>query len=233
MHLIAPDILAEARGLSVGACAGAIAVGLLLWLFGWRWHRFWTVAGITAAGGLYGLFAGQTGGGQAIAIGVLLALSAGLLALELARLLAFAAGGTAAWLAAGTLFPDTPAVGVWVLAGGLAGVLFYRLWTMAVTSLVGTLVVGHSGLVLAGEVTGFDAADWAGRNPIALTVAVGLGSLLGLAVQGAQARRPGERHADTPGRTARRALPAEADDGDELPPDLQDLRDTFRRKAGR
>ena len=55
MQLIAPDILAEARGLT-GAMTGTICVlGFALWLFGWRWHRFWIVAGLCSAVGI-GLF---------------------------------------------------------------------------------------------------------------------------------------------------------------------------------
>ena len=53
MHLIAPDILSEARGLSPALSGVGALVGLLLWLFGWRWHRFWVVAAVTlAAAGL-------------------------------------------------------------------------------------------------------------------------------------------------------------------------------------
>jgi hypothetical protein len=228
MHVIAPDILAEARGLSVGASATAAALGLMLWLFGWRWHRFWTVAGVTIAGGLYGLSAGQATGGHVMALGLLLAVCAGLLALELARLFAFAAGGTAVWLAAGAVVPNPPEAVIFFLAGGLAGLLFYRLWMMALTSLLGTLVFGHAGLVLAESLAGFDTAAWAGRNGIGLSVAVGLVSLLGVAAQGAQARRSAEGEIGWRPKAGRRRRAA---GGDDLPPDLQELRDTFRRKT--
>jgi hypothetical protein len=228
MHLIVPDILAEARGLSIGACACAAAVGLLLWLFGWRWHRFWTVVAVTVAGGLYGLATGQTGGGSAIAIGFLLAVSAGLLALELARLLAFAAGGTAAWLAAGALFPNVEAIGIFCLAGGLAGILFYRLWVMILTSFVGTLLLGHGGMLLVETFLEFNAADWSHRNGIGLSVAVGLVTLLGLAMQGAQVRK---RTDNEPRRRFWWGSRQAAADGDDLPADWRSLRDVFRRKV--
>ncbi|HKB02384.1 MAG TPA: hypothetical protein VKD90_09195 [Gemmataceae bacterium] len=229
MHLIAPDILAEARGLSVGASATGTVLGLLLWLFGWRWHRFWTVAGVTIAGGLYGLSSGQPSGGHVIAGGILLAVCAGLLALELARLCAFAAGGTAAWLAAGTVLPNSPEAGLCFLAGGLVALVFYRLWMMALMSFLGTVLVAYSGLVLLESLTSLDTAAWAGRNGIWLTVAVGLVSLLGLAAQGAQARWRDDREPGWKPKAGRRRR--RATDGDDLPPDLQDLRDTFRRKA--
>jgi len=226
MHLIAPDILAEARGLSVGVLITGIALGLLLWLFGWRWHRFWTVVAVTVAGGLYGLATGQAGGGHVLALGLLLSVSAGLLALELARLFAFAAGGTAVWLAAGALFPSAQETGVFFLVGGLAGILFYRLWTMALTSFVGTLVGGHAGLVLVATLTDFDSVEWAGRNPVGLSVGVGLVSLLGLAAQGAQVRRRTIREDEEQARRNRKRR-RDPIASNHLPPDLQKLKDAF------
>src|SRR5262245_40393096 len=103
MQLIAPDILAELRGLSPVVSGTALAAGVLLWLFGWRWHRFWVVGGVTTAGGLVGLYSGRTSGVHVLALGVLVAVSAGVLALELARLVAFLAGGMATWAAASAL----------------------------------------------------------------------------------------------------------------------------------
>ena len=96
MQLIAPDILTEASGLSPAISSGCAAIGLLLWLFGWRWHRFWVVVAITVAGGLIGLNSGRASGGHMLALGVLLAIAAGVLALELARIAAFLAGDVAA-----------------------------------------------------------------------------------------------------------------------------------------
>jgi hypothetical protein len=186
------------------------------------------VAAITVAGGLFGLSSTPAGGGHVLAIGLLLAVSAGLLALELARLVAFAAGGTAVWLAAGALFPNSPELGVFFLAGGLAGVLFYRLWVMALTSFLGTLLAGHAGLVLAATLTDFDGPDWAGRNPMALSIAVGLVSLLGLTAQGAQVRRTNYRE-DEERRWRYRKRRQEPMINGHLPPDLKALRDAFRR----
>ncbi|HEX3147168.1 MAG TPA: hypothetical protein VHR66_03745 [Gemmataceae bacterium] len=229
MHLIAPDILAEAAGLSVGVLVTGIVVGVLLWLFGWRWHRFWIVVAVTVAGGLYGLSTGQAAGGHVLALGLLLAVSAGLLALELARLFAFAAGGTAVWLAIAALFPNAQELGVFFLIGGLAGVLFYRLWTMLLTSFLGTLLAGHSGLVLAATLSNFDAVGWASRNPLANSIVVILITLLGLAAQGAQARwrRAWDREEERERRfRKRRRAPLV---GSALSPDLQALREAFRR----
>ena len=230
MHLFAPDILTEARGLSPGVCVTAIVLGLLLWLFGWRWHRFWTVLSVTFAGAVYGLTTGDAGDAQVLAFAVLLALSAGLLALEMARLFAFAAGGTAVWLAVGSFFPNAQATNLYFLAGGLAGVLFYRLWTMAATSFLGALLAGYAGLVLAESQTTIDAAGWADRNSVFLSVAVGLMSALGIAVQGAQLRRQNWRDAEWRRRRLRKYRPL-AVDGHDLPPDLRALREAFRKRA--
>jgi hypothetical protein len=161
MQLVAPDILAEARGLT-GAMTGTIAVlGFALWLFGWRWHRFWIVSGITLAAGLIGLNAGRTSGGtQVMAIGILLAVSAGLIALELAKVLAFVAGGCGAWLAVQWVLPQAQELWAVFLCGGLFGLLLYRLWTMLLTSLIGTLLAVHASILLLEPALEFDAVGW-------------------------------------------------------------------------
>src|SRR5207248_6318181 len=100
MQLILPDVLATARGLSAGAAGFIVLVGFLMWAAGWRWHRFWVVFGLTLAAGVVGLGAGSAaGGGQVMVVGVLLAVAAGMLALELSKILAFVTGGVAAWVA--------------------------------------------------------------------------------------------------------------------------------------
>jgi hypothetical protein len=184
MQLIAPDILAEARGLT-GAMAGTICIlGMALWLFGWRWHRFWIVAGISLAAGLLGLNAGRAAGGtQIMAAGILLAVAAGMMALELAKVFAFVAGGCGAWLAAQWVFPQAQELWAVFLSGGLFGLLLYKLWTMLLTSLAGVLLGGHAGLLLLEPLLASDAAAWAAaRQPAANGVAIGL-TVLGILLQ--------------------------------------------------
>jgi hypothetical protein len=188
MHLIAPDILAEARGMS-GAMAGTVCVlGIALWLFGWRWHRFWVVAGVTLGAGLIGLTAGKTSGGQVMAVGILLAVGAGMMALELAKVLAFAAGGIGAWLAVQWVLPQAQELWAVFLSGGLFGLLLYRLWTMLLTSLMGTLLGGHAALLLLEGPLKFDAAAWSGNHIVALNGVVVALVVLGIVIQAAQAR---------------------------------------------
>ena len=96
MSIFDPEILQELCGLSVGLCVTGAAVGLLLWLTGWWLHRFWIVLATTALAGILGLASGSVHGVQPLIAAVLLAIAAGILALALIRLVAFAAGGAAA-----------------------------------------------------------------------------------------------------------------------------------------
>ena len=100
MHLVDPDILADAQGLSPAVCAGGMALGVVLWLFGGRGHRFWLVLLITLAAGIFGLSVAEAYAVQPLVGGLLLAIAAGALALSLMRVLAFVGGGVAACLAA-------------------------------------------------------------------------------------------------------------------------------------
>jgi len=184
MQLIAPDILLEARGLTGALCGTLCVLGGALWLFGWRWHRFWVVAGITLAAGLLGLSAGRAAGGtQIMALGILIAVAAGMMALELAKVFAFVAGGCGAWLAVQWVFPQAQELWAVFLSGGLLGLLLYRLWTMLLTSLAGVLLASHAGLLLLEQAIPFDAAKWVTENQPALNgVAVGL-VVLGILLQ--------------------------------------------------
>jgi hypothetical protein len=197
MQLIATDILTEARGLT-GAMLGTVCVlGIALWVFGWRWHRFWVVAGITLGAGLIGLNAGRTGGTQVLAVGILLAVGAGMMALELAKVFAFVAGGVGAWLVVQWVLPQAQELWAVFLSGGLFGLLLYRLWTMLLTSLMGVLLAGHAGVLLLERAFRFDAVAWAETNIVALngvTVAV---VVLGILLQARSAREPEELKPET------------------------------------
>jgi len=183
MQLIVPDVLADAKDLSAGAAGFGALLGLLLWAFGWRWHRFWVVFGVTLAAGLVGLNSGQAAGGQVLAVGLLLAVAAGMLALELARVLAFVAAGVAAWVAVQTLLPGARELWAVFLAGGLLGLLLYKFWAMLLTSFAGAVLAGHMLLLLAQVLGGFDAVGFAGRNGPALNGAVLAAALVGVFVQ--------------------------------------------------
>jgi len=148
MQLVAPDILARTQGMSLGVCGAALALGLLLWLFGWWGHRFWIVMFTTVSAGVAGLSAGVSLGVQPFVAGLLLAIAAGMMALALIRLLAFIAGGGALALAIRALVPalEEPLIGF--LVGGLIGLVLFRLWIMVLTSFTGALLMVYSGLTL-------------------------------------------------------------------------------------
>lgn len=193
MTLIAPDILAEARGLTEAMSGTLCVLGVALWLFGWRWHRFWIVAAVTLGAGLCGLHAGRAvGGAQILAVGVLLAVAAGMMALELAKIFAFVAAGCAAWLAALWVFPQAQELWAVFLSGGLFGLILYRVWTMLLTSLGGVLVAGHAGLLLLEPMLAFDAVEWVTANQAAVNgIDIGL-TVLGIVFQAVVTR--GERN---------------------------------------
>jgi hypothetical protein len=164
MHLLAPDILVEGHGLSSALSGAGMVLGLLLWLFGWRAHRFWIVLIATVAAGISGLYSGPRHGLPPLVASLLLAVAFGLLALALARVVAFAAGGAAAWMLAHLLIPQWDEPLLWILAGGLLGLWLFRLWTMVVTSAAGTLVMAYSLLWFLEPMTQLDAASWAERR---------------------------------------------------------------------
>jgi MFS family permease len=183
MQLVDPDILADGCNLSVAVSATGLGLGLLLWLLGWWGHRFWIVLTTTLAAGVLGLYSGPEHGVQRLAAGLLLAVAAGAMALALVRVLAFAAGGLAAWLAVLTLAPAWEAHAVCFLAGGLVGILLFRVWTMALTSFAGALLMTHAGLCLADRMGKLDAAAWAAGHAAALNWVILGAAFLGLVVQ--------------------------------------------------
>lgn len=193
MQLILPDVLAAARGLSAGAAGFLALVGFLMWVAGWRWHRFWVVFGLSLAAGIVGLGAGSaSGGGHVMVVGVLLAVAAGMLALELSKILAFVTGGAAAWMATQTILPQAQELWAVFLSGGLFGVVLYRFWTMLTTSFLGVLLTWHTGLVLIESLTGLDAEKWAGAHAAALNGGVIAVTVIGVLVQARTTPRPEE-----------------------------------------
>ncbi|HEY1380938.1 MAG TPA: hypothetical protein VGF55_29325 [Gemmataceae bacterium] len=178
MQLIAPDIFAEVGRLSTGACVIGFALGFLVWLTGWWRHRFWVAAGLTVAAGILGLQSGRASGVQPLVAGLLAALAAGYLALELARLLAFAGGGAVAGLVVQTFLPTLHEPLLAFLAGGLLAVLLFRLWMLAVTGFVGMLVMTYTGLALLARWTHLD-------SPAVVAARVGL--INGVVIAGAVA----------------------------------------------
>lgn len=184
MQLLAPDILEEARKLSVGVTGTAFAIGLLLWITGWWGHRFWIVLTSTVTAGIVGLSIGPLHGMKPLIAGLLLAIAAGVLALALVRVIVFGVGGAAAIFACQSLLPAA-----WheplacFLVGGLVSLLLFRLWTMVLTSGLGTLVMGYSVLCILDRMGKVDAVNWCEHNaPLANGALLGT-TLAGVVVQ--------------------------------------------------
>jgi MFS family permease len=184
MQLISAEILEEARThLSYAVLGTGLLVGLLLWSLGWWGHRFWIVLTATVAGGVIGLRAGPDYHLQPVVAGLLLAVSAGVLALSLVRVFAYAAGGVAAWMIVHALAPlwDQPLL--CFLIGGLIGLLLFRFWTMALTSFVGTVLFLYSGLAILDKMEKVDSAGWAQDQGTILNWLCGVTALVGFLVQ--------------------------------------------------
>jgi hypothetical protein len=182
MQLIAPDILAEARGLSPVLSALGLFLGLMLLLFGWRAHRFWIVLLTTVVAGIYGLTRAPVYGSQPLVSAILLATAAGMLALAMARVVAFVAGGVAAlllWQAVASAREPLVCFSV----GGLLGLVLFRVWTMLLTSLGGSLLIGYSALCLADRLDKLNAVDWSEKQTLFLNWACSGVAVAGLVIQ--------------------------------------------------
>ena len=180
----------EVHELSPALLATALALGLSLWVFGWRAHRFWVVLGATLVGGIAGLmYTSKTPGIPTLVVGLLAAIAAGMLALALVRVVAFVAGGLLVY----TAVLHTPLSWEYSLVaglvGGLLGVFLFRFWTMVLTSMVGTLLSGYAAVLLLDRANVLDAASFAKQYPVLANWLWGLLSLLGLLIQFVLERR--------------------------------------------
>lgn len=184
MHLLAPEILEVAKDLPIALTAPAFGIGLLLCVTGWAWHRFWIVLVTTVAGGVTGLNIGPSYGMKPLVAGLLLAIAGGQLALALVRVVVFAAVGAAAALLVRAYAPanwDIP-LGCF-LAGGLIGLLLFRLWTMVLTAFTGTLLMGYAVLCVLDRLQKVNAMDWATQRSLWFDGGCAAVTLLGVAVQ--------------------------------------------------
>lgn len=183
MQIIAPDLFAEVSQLSVGACIIGIVLGVALWLLGWWQHRFWVVAILSAVAGVVGLQQGRAAGVQPLVAGLLAALAAGWMAMELAKLLAFAGGGATASLIVQSFMPTLHVPLIAFLAGGLCGVVFFRIWTIVLTSFLGATVATYAGLALGKQLLRADIQMLVDHRPGLLNIGVALATVLGVLFQ--------------------------------------------------
>jgi hypothetical protein len=184
MQLIVPDLFAEVSRLSVGACIVGLILGLLLWTTGWWQHRFWVVAFITAGAGVYGLQQGKLAGVQPLVAGLLAAMAAGWMAVELAKVLAFIGGGAAGNLFVQSFAPNLHEPLLTFLCGGLFGVVLFRLWMLVLTSFFGAMVAVYCMLGLAQHLLKADIQGLVQNKPGLLNLVVFVTVLGGVLIQG-------------------------------------------------
>lgn len=177
------QLLADLAGVSLGLAVCLGLAGWLLWATGWCWHRFWLVFLSSAGAGLVGLLSGRALGAPVLIIGLLLAISAGLLAVELSRLIVFVAGGASVAMAARTFAPGLPDDLLVFLVGGLVSLLLFRLWVMLLASLLGAGVGGLATLTLLGKCVRGDWSAWADTHPQTVQIIFGVLVLLGVVTQ--------------------------------------------------
>ena len=183
MQIIAPDIVGDVRGLSAALQITGLIAGLSLWALGWRNHRFWVVLVITVSAGTYGLAEAAALHAQPLVAAVLLAVAAGVLALSLIRLIAFAAGGFFCLVAIQAVAPrwDQPVVAF--LLGGLLGHFMFRFWMMVLTSWCGTLLMTYTIFGLADRMGKLDSVAWTEKRSTLLNWVCGAVAVLGLVCQ--------------------------------------------------
>jgi hypothetical protein len=184
MELLDRDILADVCGLSLPLVVTGLVLGLTLWLFGWRTHRFWVVLIMTVLAGIYGLYEAPPFRAQPLLASLLLAVAAGLLALAMIRVLAFVAGGGAGLLLVQAAAPTWSQPLLAFLACGLLGLLLFRLWMMALTSFSGALVIAYALLSLLNRADVLQAVEWSsGKGTVLFNWMCGLLAAAGLAFQ--------------------------------------------------
>lgn len=160
MELVAPDILSEVCALSLGLKCTGLGLGILLWIFGWRWHRFWVVLGATVLGGIVGLLEAGTWNTHPLVAAVLIAVASGLMALSIIRMVAFSAGGFLGLMLAQWFLPQWNQPLLIFVGCGLVSLLLFRWCLMALTSLLGTTLIAYCGLGLLHHYGRLDAVAW-------------------------------------------------------------------------
>lgn len=183
MTLVVPDILAEVLKLSFGAQLLGLILGIGLWVTGWWRRSFWVALFVTLGFGIYGLELGRASGTHPLVTALLLGIAAGVLSLELGKLIAFVTGGMASAILVQTFVPTFPEPLLAYLAGGLLCLLVYKLWVLAVFGLSGAALIIYCGLPLIARVLRVNPVDLATQKAVLLNLLLAAGTLVGMLVQ--------------------------------------------------
>jgi MFS family permease len=195
MQLLDSEILNDACELSLGPMIAMLVVGLFLWLFGWWSHRFWVVLICTILGGVFGLCQADALKTHPLAAAVLLAISCGMLALALVRLVAFLASGTVGLLLVQGFFPSLNQPLITFLVCGLLCLILFKWCMMALSSFFGAILVAFCALLLLNQYRMLNAPAWNDQNSLIVNSAVGGLAFLGFLVQFLMARGSAKRKA--------------------------------------
>ena len=120
---------------------------------------------------------------QPLVAGLLAAVAAGVLALALVRVLAFATGALGACLVMHVMAPSWDQPLVSMLVGGLIGVYLFRLLMMILTSFLGTMLIAYCGLCLLDRSGTLKAVPWAAAHGVLLNWLCGSGAIVGVLTQ--------------------------------------------------
>jgi hypothetical protein len=182
--MINVEVLQAARGMSVAMLSTWLALGLAVWLFGWRWHRFWiTSAAVIAAAAITwqcGNIWTQTP--PVIAV-IVVALAAAVVAVELARLVVFVLGGAILLYLTSQHLPEFHDTWLAFPLGGLVAVLLFRLGWIIITSLLGTLIATHAILLLVEPIATFDSVQWSRDNSLSIHIGMCIWIIVGITGQ--------------------------------------------------
>jgi len=196
MNVVTPELVADLCGLSLGVLLAGGGIGLFLWLFGWKSHRFWVVLLTTVAAGVYGLQEAATFKTPPLVAALLLAVAAGVLALALVRLLAFWAGGVSGLLILQAAAPTLDQPLVVFIVSGLVSLLLFRWFVMALTSFAGSVLTCCAGVALLNMHGALDAVAWSEQGTSLLNWICGLSAAMGFVIQFLVDRRASRRQVE-------------------------------------
>ncbi|MGF1580569.1 MAG: hypothetical protein ACFCD0_14500 [Gemmataceae bacterium] len=197
MQILLPEVITEMRGLSLILQVLCLTIGISLWTSGWKTYRFWVVLSGTVVGGIYGLYTSPFLGVQPMFGALLLAISVGMLAMSLMRIIAFVLGGITCLVVAKFIAPSVDAPLICFLSGGIAATLLFRLWMMSLTSALGGLLFSYGVLSVLTRLAKMDGPGWCTQHPVLLNWVC-----FGLAISGTSLQlylsRPGPKPAEEP-----------------------------------
>ncbi|MEJ5274548.1 MAG: hypothetical protein WHU94_01435 [Thermogemmata sp.] len=178
------EVLQAARGMSAAMLGTWVTLGLALWLFGWRWHRFWItcVAAFVAAAITWHWGSHWTRTPPVISA-IVIGLATAMIAVELARLVVLGFGGITLLYLANQLLSDFRDIWLAFPLGGLVAVLLFRIGWILATTLLGTWITIHALLLLIESVSPFDSVQWFDNNAMAIHIGIIIWIVIGIICQ--------------------------------------------------